>query len=115
MNKFLSATIKLINMHGVACTYKKTTLGEYDPSTGSVSNTTTNYSVISYPKITRADQYNYPNLIGRELIIFYLAKQSFEPSNDDKIQLGSTEYVVQQVTPVYAKGEVVLYKLLAVR
>ena len=106
--------------------------GNYNIETGSTINTEFSFPVKMYKKHIRANQYNFPNMIGRDSALFYLAANErpapgelgFIPAPKDKIYLftqfddvlpdGPT-YKVDSVTEHAADGLVILYKILAVR
>lgn len=117
MDRYLSITLKAINQHGRDCTYSIVTEGEYDIETGTTTNTETAYSVKMYKKHIRASQYNFPNMVGRDSALFYLAnnKLNFVPSAKDKITIGAVTYTVDSVTEHSADGLVILYKILTVK
>lgn len=117
MDKYLSIVLRAINQHGKNCTYSVVTEGEYNVETGATTNTQTAYSIRMYKKHIRASQYNFPNMIGRDSALFYLANNSlsFLPSPQDKITIDSVTYIVDSVTEHAADGLVVLYKILAVK
>ncbi len=117
MNQFLQSTVKLINLHGQQMTYVAVTEGAYNIETGSSSNTDTNYNVKMYKKHIRANQYNYPNLIGQDAALFYLAnnKLQFTPNVRDKIVIDSKSYVIDNIIEHRANGVIVLYRILAVK
>lgn len=117
MNQFLQSTVKLINLHGQQMTYVAVTEGAYDIETSSSSNTDTNHTIKMYKKHIRANQYNYPNLIGQDAALFYLAnnKLQFTPNIRDKIIVDSKSYVIDNIVEHRANGVIVLYKLLAVK
>jgi hypothetical protein len=116
-NDFLRSTTRLINRHGISVTYIKVTEGEYNSDTGSVTNTETETSIVSYPKRFTANQYNMPNLIGKEAMEWLIVASdlSTKPSPQDKIKRGSTVYTVDSVKEIIAQGDPVLYKVLAVK
>lgn len=117
MDRYLSITLKAINQHGKTCTYSVVTESSYNIETGSTTNTQTAYTVKMYKKHIRANQYNYPNMIGRDSALFYLVNNdlSFVPSPKDKITIGSITYTVDSVTEHSADGLVILYKILTVK
>lgn len=117
MDKYLAIVLKAINTHGKTCTYKIVTEGAYNIETGSTTNTETSHSVKMYKKHIRANQYNFPNMIGRDSALFYLAnnKLSFVPAVKDKITIDNTTYTVDSITEHAADGLVVLYKILTVK
>lgn len=117
MNQFLIATKQVMQAHLQAATYTKVTTGTYNIETGSVTNTETNYSVSLYKKHIVANQYNYPNLIGKDVARFYLINESlaFTPSVNDRITFGSDTYTVDSLQSHTANGEVLLYRIIAVK
>jgi hypothetical protein len=117
MNQFLQSTVKLINLHGQTMTYIAVTQGTYNIETGSITNAETTYSVNMYKKHVRANQYNYPNLIGQDAAIFYLANNNlkFTPNIRDKIVIGSDTYNIDNITEHRANNDLVLYRMLAVK
>jgi hypothetical protein len=116
-NAFLASAKRQIDRHGQTMTYKVVAEGTYDIETGSTTNTDTDYSVKMYKKHIRANQYNYPNLIGQDAALFYLANSAltFTPSVRDKIVVDSNVYVIESIVEHRALGAVVVYKILAVR
>lgn len=117
MNRYLSITLQAINTHGKICSYSVVTEGAYNIETGSSTNTETAYSIKMYKKHITANQYNFPNLIGRDSAVFYIANNAlaFVPKPKDKILIDSTTYTVDSITEHAAEGVVILYKVLAVR
>lgn len=116
-NAFLVSTIRQIEKHGQTMTYKAVTESAYNIETGSSTNTDTDYAVKMYKKHIRANQYNYPNLIGQDAALFYLAnnKLQFVPNVRDKIVVDSKSYVIDNITEHRANGVIVLYRILAVK
>lgn len=117
MNLFLKATIDAINQHGETYTYTAVSAGVYNIETGKATNTSVDYDVAMYKKQIRANQYNYPNLIGKESAIFYLANNNlaFLPKPNDSILADGGTYVVDSVYEHRAKNQLVLLKILAVK
>ena len=117
MDRYLAIALRAINTHGKTCTYSVVSEGTYNIETSSATNTETSYSVKMYKKHIRANQYNYPNMIGKDSAVFYLANNSlsFVPTSTDKITFNSKIYTVDSVTEHAADGLVILYKILAVR
>jgi len=117
INNFLTSTKNSIDRYGSLMTYSVITDGQYDIETGSVTNTNINYSVRMYKKHIRANQYNYPNLIGKDSAMFYLVnhKLSFRPKIRDIIIVDSIQYNIESIIEHGIDGKVILYKLLAVR
>lgn len=115
-NAFLISTKKLITQHALDCDYLSVSTGTYDPALSAVTNTTTTYAITAYPKQVIANSYNYPNLIGKQIIEFYLINESlgFTPKVNDIIEYDSVQYVVTVLRSFTANKEVILYKLLSV-
>lgn len=117
MNRFLKACIKLISKDGITISYDSIVKGSYDTSTGSVADTTTNYSVTAYPRHLKATEYDSPSLIGKNAYMFYIANNSlaFAPKTGDSITSDGSTYSVISVQETYATGVVVLYRVIAVK
>lgn len=116
-NRFLQASISAIKRNGAQDTYTKVQTGTYNVETGSVTNTPTNYTVWMYKRHVKTNQYSYPNLIGKDVGIFYLANDAlaFTPAVKDKITWMTQVYIVDSFEAHMAHGQVVLYKVVAVR
>jgi hypothetical protein len=117
MNQFLQATKQMINLHGQTISYVKIINGTYDPNTGSVSNTSNSTSIKAYAKDLKANQFNYPNLVGKHALLIYIPGDSLVdvPSVNDKVTIGSNSYTIDSVQSHSAFGEVCLYRLIAVK
>lgn len=113
---FEQAVITFIQRHGVPIVYKKIQEGTYDPSVGMSVNTETLVNLKSYPKQIKANQYNYPNLIGKEVVLFYV---KFDPtlaiSNSDWIVYNTKTYKIDSYSEHSANGNILVYKILAVK
>jgi len=116
MNQFASATRNVIQRHGIISTYRRTTTGTYNPSTGIVINTTTDYSIRIYMKQLIANQFNYPTLIDKDSGIFYIdaANLSFIPKVQDLIIYNTKTYKVDSTQNFAALGSIILYKVIGV-
>lgn len=116
-NPFLNSTQRMIDLHGQSVTYTKVTEGTYNIETGSTTNTDTTYTVKMYKKHIRSNQYNYPNLIGRDAAMFYLANLNlaFTPELRDKITINNEVFEIESIVEHRARGELVLYKLITVK
>ncbi len=117
MNEFLQAATNAINLHGISCTYTKVTNGTYDPNTGSVTNSTTDYTVKVYSKHLKATQFNYPNLIGKDAVLIYMVPSATvgKPDTNDRITIATDVYTVDSVQEHAAKGNVCLYRITAIQ
>lgn len=116
-NAFLTSSTKMIDLHGQSVTYIKVSEGSYNIETGSTTNTDSTYTVKMYKKHIKANQYNYPNLIGITSAIFYLANNnlSFTPAIRDKITVDGETFEIDSISEHRARNQLVLYKLIAVR
>ena len=117
MNRFLNAAKKQVSRHGETATFVSITEGAYNPETLSSSNTETSYSVKVFKNHIKTSQYNYPNLIGKEVIEFYLANADlvFIPNVKDKIVYNTITYTVESIHVQVALGATVMYFVVAVR
>ena len=116
-NPFLLASLKAVNRNGTDCTYVSVAEGAYNVETGSTTNVETSYTVKMFKKHLKANQYNYPNLIGKDAAMFYLVNDhlGFTPAINDKITIGSLTYKVDSIQEHYARGDLVLYRLVTVK
>ena len=114
---FLRITINAILRHGSNCSYIAVQEGTYNVETGSVTNTETTYAVRMYKKHINASQYSYPNLVGKDAAMFYLANSSlgFNPAVRDKLVFNGVTYMIDSVQEHAAQGVIVLYRILAVK
>lgn len=115
MNQFNKAVKNAILRHGTMGTYSVQLEGVYDLESGTTTNTATNYSLKMYMKQYIANQYNFPNLIGKETGMFYIAAEglSFVPSTNDYITFNAKTYRVQSVMKHSAEGSMILYRIIA--
>ena len=114
---FLTATQGALQRHGLDLVYSSVTTGAYDVETGTVTNTPVNYTLRMYPKQINVNHYNYPTLIGKEVIMFYLANPplAFTPKLNDEIAYKSSVYRVQSYQEHMASSTVTLYRISAVK
>lgn len=113
---FIRATSSAIDRHGISATYKVITEGTYNVETSSTTNTETSYTVKMYMKHLKANQFNYPNLIGKQAGLFYILgyNLSFNPAAKDTIIYSGVTYTVDSVQSHATNGQIVLYRVLAV-
>lgn len=116
MSQFLKATKNAIQRHGVDVTYKRVSVPVYNSYTGQATSTETAFTVKTYPRQIVATQYSLPNMIGKELIEFYIYAPdlSVAPKVNDKINM-SGDYTVMRVEEHRVLSVIALYKLLAVK
>lgn len=116
-NRFLLASIDAIKRNGAQCTYTKVQTGVYNVEVGSVVNSETDYTVWSYKRHVKTSQYAYPNLIGKDVGIFYIANDAlaFVPAPKDKILWNGNTYLVDSFEEHMAHNQIVLYRVVASR
>lgn len=116
MNKFLKATISAINRNGVEMTYTSNSR-VVDEIEGTVINTTTDHTLKMYPKHTQANQYNYPTLVGKDVVMFYIANDSlpFTLKISDSITYNGITYRINSYQEHVAQGIVCMYRVLGVK
>ena len=117
MNKFLVNTKKHIARHGVDVEFIQTQEGTYDIETSTVINSETTTVIKAYPVAVQVSQYNFPNLIGREVIKFLIAGDALtvKPSPQDKVVYKGNTYSVEQQQDYTALGDVCLQHLIAAK
>lgn len=116
-NPFLVSTIRLIKENGLACSFVRVQEGIYNFDTGAVTNTETSTDIKAYKRHITANQYNYPNMIGKELAEFYIASSNFttKPTPTDKIVFSGETFSIISVREYHARGQLVLYTIIAVK
>jgi hypothetical protein len=77
----------------------------------------TDYIIKSYPKHIRASNYYLPNLIGKDIIMFFIRAKdlNISISNKDSILYNSKKYLIDSYSSHIANNEVIMYKVLAVK
>lgn len=117
MNRFLKGAVKLIARHGKDVSFVSVQEGNYDPATGTVLNTETTTVAKAFKESVKVNQYNYPNLIDKEVFRFHVAASSLTstPQVQDRIIDGTDEYVIVERMQHDALGETVLHVLTAVK
>lgn len=113
---FAQSAMRLIHRHGLRSTYTSVTTGTYNIETGGVTNISSNFSIVMYMKHVKTSQFNYPNLIGKEVGLFYVvaADLNILPKTQDTITYNSKTYTVHSFQSHAALGSVVLYRIIAV-
>lgn len=116
MNRFKVAASKAVDRNGVDAVYKSASK-VVDEVNSSVVNTVTDYNVRVYPRHTQANQYNHPTLVGKEVIVFYLADVplGLVLKINDVITYAGKSYTVQSWREHVAVGEICLYKIVTVK
>lgn len=117
MNNFDLSTKKLIDRHGHLVTYIQVIEGEYNVETGSNTNSEVSVQIDAYPKIVKATQFNYPNLVGKEVIEFLMSATLLNliPQSSDKVIYSGNTYSVVSHIQHSALGQVLLYRILTTK
>jgi len=113
MNPFLRSSKMFVARHGKSIPYV-TIERVIDKITGKVTEVKTTHSPIMYPKSVKVNQYNYPDLIGKDVIIFYLANDEalgFTPKVNDTILFNGKSFVVRSYDFHEALGINCLYRI----
>lgn len=113
-NPFITSAKKLIYKQGVSIKYLTVTKGTYNVETGTTTNTEVSTSITAFPKHVKVNTYNYPNLVGKEVIEFLVVCEDLPsvPSTLDKVTYKSNTYQVESYTELMARGDLVIYKIL---
>ncbi len=115
MNQFKQSTKQFITLHGRTMQYSRIAEGSYDVETGTATNTATTTSLKIYRKHIKANQYNYPTLVDKDIAEFYIYAPdlSSSPEPKDYILDGSDRFTVEGVQKHEALGEILLYVVVA--
>jgi len=116
MDWSVRATKRALERHGQLLPYSTITR-TVDHILGSASEVVTTTSLKIYPEPLVANQYNYPTLVGKQTVMFYLAADGllFTPKPSDEITYQGEVYRVNSYQAFTAHGKTILYKLLGVK
>jgi len=114
MSDFINIAKDLIYTNGVGIAVVVISEGAYDKSTGKVTKTETSNNVKSFPKTIKANTFNYPSLIDKELVEFLVVSSDLntKPKATDKIIWNGVKYTVISTVEHTANGVSVIYKVL---
>jgi hypothetical protein len=120
MNPFLISANRLVNRHGIDCQLIKVSEGELNTETMTVENTETPHTVKMFKNHIKANQFHFPNLVGKDSAEFYLVNNpsvcsTLIPEVKDKINYSGIVYTIDSVNENYARGQLVLYRLVGVK
>ena len=117
MNPFIQAAKELVYPNGLTVTYKSISEPTYDVESGSVTNTTTETVIKAFPKAFKASLYSLPSLIGKNASEWLVVASDLPsgPKPLDKILKGTEVHTVETYSEHVAEGQVVLYKIIAVK
>lgn len=116
MNWATGVAQRALQRNGTDLVYT-TTSRVTDPVLGTVTDTDTNVTLRIYPRPIQTNQYNFPTLVGKQVVMFYLLASglTFLPKTSDSIVYLGESYRVNSYQAHNAGGETVLYKIIGVR
>ncbi len=115
-NTFLQIAIRAIDRNGIDLKYKSSER-VVDEVEGTVSNSVVESTCKMYPKQIQANQYNFPTLVGKEVVMFYLANSNlpFQVKVSDSIEYKGSLYRINSYQEHIAAGQVCLYRIIGVK
>lgn len=117
MNPFIQAAKELVYPNGLTITYKSISEGTYDYETGQVTNSSVETTLKAFPKVLKPSLYSHPSLVGKSVSEWLVVAPDLPsiPKPLDKILKGLEVFTVETYSEHVAAGEVVLYKVIAVK
>ena len=109
LDKLKPKTIKLINQFGKNISIKRTTEGDYDVDTGTVTSTqiiVPVVGVVSSPKINEIDN----TLIEKTDLIVTVSDVII--SLEDIVIIDGKDYTIKAIMPLYSGNLIAYYKLI---
>ena len=112
----VGSTKRALQRHGADLPYSTITR-TVEPIEGTVTEVITNVTLRIYPEPLQVNQYNFPALVGKQTVMFYLAADSltFTPKPSDEITYLGEVYRVNSIQAHTAHGKTILYKLIGVK
>ena len=112
----VGSTKRALQRHGTDLPYSTITR-VVDAVEGTVTETPTVLTLRIYPEPMTATQYNFPTLVGKQTVMFYLAADglTFTPKPSDEITYLGEVYRVNSIQAHTAHGKTILYKLIGVK
>jgi hypothetical protein len=88
-----------------------------DSIEGTVTEVITSVTLRIYPEPLQVNQWNFPTLVGKQTVMFYLAADglTFTPKPSDEITYLGEVYRVNSIQAHTAHGKTILYKLIGVK
>lgn len=110
------STTRALQRHGQDLPYSTITR-VVDPIEGTVTETLTTATLRIYPEPMQATQWNFPTLVGKQTVMFYLSADglTFTPKPSDEITYLGEVYRVNSFQAFTAHGRTILYKILGVK
>lgn len=117
MNPFIQASKELVYPNGLTITYKTVGESSYNVESGEVTNTSVETTLKAFPKAFKASVYSYPSLVGKNASEWLVVAPDLPstPKPLDKILKGTEVHTVETYSEHVAEGQVVLYKIIAVK
>jgi hypothetical protein len=117
MNWHKRACTRAINKHGKSAIFKQVQEGVFDANTLTTTNTQTSYNIKAYRNHIIANQYNFPNLVGKDTAEFYISNDGipFTPKVNDIVEFDSVDYTVQSIRESWADTELCLFRVVCTR
>lgn len=108
---------KAIKTHGKISEYQSITTGAYDIATAKVEKQIVVKSTSMYMKNIKVSQFSFPNLIGKDVAMFYVipSELGVEPKPNDKIVFNGKVYLVDSYQSFMLNGIFALYKIIGVK
>ena len=112
----VGSTKRALQRHGMDLPYSTITR-TVEPIEGTVTEVITNVTLRIYPEPLQVNQYNFPTLVGKQTVMFYLAADglTFTPKPSDEITYLGEVYRVNSIQAHTAHGKTILYKLIGVK
>ena len=112
----VGSTKRALQRHGMDLPYSTITR-TVDPIEGTVTEVPTSVTLRIYPEPLQVNQYNFPTLVGKTVVQFYLAADglTFTPKPSDEITYLGEVYRVNSIQAHTAHGKTILYKLVGVK
>ena len=112
----VGSTTRALQRHGTDLPYSTITR-TVDSIEGTVTEVITNVTLRIYPEPLQVNQWNFPTLVGKQTVMFYLAADglTFTPKPSDEITYLGEVYRVNSIQAHTAHGKTILYKLIGVK
>ena len=112
----VGSTKRALQRHGMDLPYSTITR-TVDSIEGTVTEVITSVTLRIYPEPLQVNQWNFPTLVGKQTVMFYLAADglTFTPKPSDEITYLGEVYRVNSIQAHTAHGKTILYKLIGVK
>ena len=112
----VGSTRRALQRHGMDLPYSTITR-TVDSIEGTVTEVITSVTLRIYPEPLQVNQWNFPTLVGKQTVMFYLAADglTFTPKPSDEITYLGEVYRVNSIQAHTAHGKTILYKLIGVK